>query len=103
MELRSYNVIRIYKDTVKCRIGDKLCVDKEKLEKNAPYIRELLSQVKTYNGEAHFCACNQRTDGEYWTPYLQIVEMLINLGIEIGCVSYIGKLENETIITFKNL
>lgn len=57
MELRSYNVIRIYMDTVKCRIGDKLCVDREKLEKNAPDIRELLSQVKTHNGEAHFCAC----------------------------------------------
>lgn len=49
MELRSYNVVRIYKDTVKCRIGDKLCVDKEKLEKNASYIRELLLQIKAYN------------------------------------------------------
>lgn len=52
-ELRSYNVVRIYEETVRCRIGQELCVDKQRLERNAPAIRELLFQIKTYDGEDH--------------------------------------------------
>ena len=98
VELRSYNVERIYKESVKCVLGNDLGVDKDKFNENIPAIKEMLSQVKTVNGFAHFCACNRRKDGEVWTPYLQIVEMLIRMGAKIGCVKYTGRLKPETLV-----
>lgn len=98
MELRSFNVERIYEESVKCIIGEDLGIDKAKFTKNIPEIIDMLSQIKTTNGYAHLCACNMRTDDEVWTPYLQIVEMLIRMGAKIGCVSYTGKLKPETLI-----
>lgn len=98
MELRSYNVERIYKESVRCLIGEDLGVDKDALNKNRAHIKEMLSQIKTIDGYAHLCACNKRTDDEIWTPYLQIVEMLIRMGSKIGCVKYEGKLKPETLI-----
>lgn len=97
-ELRSFNVERIWNESVKCVIGEDLGIDKQKFEKNVPAIKEMLSQVETVDGYAHLCACNKRKDGEQWTPYLQIVEMLIRLGHKIGCVKYTGKLKNETLV-----
>lgn len=100
MELRSFNVERIYKETVKCVIGDDLGIDKEKFNKNIPEIKDMLSQIDTEDGFVYLCACNRRKDGETWTPYLQIVEMLIRMGIKIGCVKSfgVGKLTAETLI-----
>lgn len=98
MELRSFNVERIYKESVKCVIGEDLGIDKNKFNENVPAIKEMLSQIKTINGCAHLCACNRRTDDEIWTPYLQIVEMLIRMGARIGCVEYTGKLRPESLI-----
>ena len=98
MELRSFNVERIYKESVKCSIGEDLGIDKDKFSENVPAIKEMLSQIKTTNGFAHLCACNRRTDDEIWTPYLQIVEMLIRMGAKIGCVKYTGKLKPESLI-----
>lgn len=98
MELRSFNVERIYKESVKCVIGEDLGIDKDKFNENVPAIKEMLSQIKTINGCAHLCACNRRTDDEIWTPYLQIVEMLIRMGARIGCVEYTGKLRPESLI-----
>lgn len=98
MELRSFNVEKIYKESVKCVIGEDLGIDKEKFTENIPAIKEMLSQVKTVKGFAHLCACNRRKDEEIWTPYLQIVEMLIRMGAKIGCVKYTGKLKPETLI-----
>lgn len=97
-ELRSFNVERIYKETVKCVIGEELGTDKAALEKNTPAIRDMLSQIQTVNGYVHLCACNRRMDGEIWTPYLQIVEMLIRMGARIGCVKYHGELKPDTLI-----
>ena len=98
MELRSFNVERIYKESVKCIIGEDLGIDKTKFNENVPAIKEMLSQIKTTDGYAHLCACNKRTDDEIWTPYLQIVEMLIRMGAKIGCVKYKGKLKPESLI-----
>lgn len=98
MELRSFNVERIYKESVKCVIGEDLGINKNKFTENVPAIKEMLSQIKTVDGFAHLCACNRRTDDEIWTPYLQIVEMLIRMGAKIGCVKYMGKLKPETLI-----
>lgn len=89
---------RIYKESVKCVIGEDLGIDKDKFNENVPAIKEMLSQIKTINGCAHLCACNRRTDDEIWTPYLQIVEMLIRMGARIGCVEYTGKLRPESLI-----
>ena len=98
MELRSFNVERIYKESVKCIIGEDLGIDKTKFNENVPAIKEMLSQIRTSNGYAYLCACNRRTDDEIWTPYLQIVEMLIRMGAKIGCVKYTGKLKPESLI-----
>lgn len=99
IELRSYNVERIWHETAICTIGNEVGVHKEILEKNAPAIREMVSQIETdKDGNVPFMFCNHRKDGELWTPYLQIVEMLIRLGKKIGCVSWEGNLYSETII-----
>lgn len=98
MELRSFNVERVYKESVKCVIGEELGVDKERLKENTPAIKDMLSQIRTLEGYAHLCACNRRKDDEIWTPYLQIVEMLIRMGAKIGCVEYAGKLKPDTLI-----
>ena len=103
MELRSFNVERIYKESVKCIIGDDLGVDKVELEKNTPFIKDMLSQIKTYEGCTPLLCCNIRKDYEVWTPYLQIVEMLIRMGKKIGCVEYEGKLKPKTIIKIVNI
>ena len=83
MELRSYNVERVYKDCVKCRIGDSIGVDKEQLERHKEDIKSMCSQIAHYNGWTLLAAANIRTDGEVWTPYMQIIEMLILLGVKI--------------------
>lgn len=98
MELRSFNVERIYKESVKCVIGEDLGIYKDKFAKYVPAIKDMLSQIKTTDGYAHLCACNRRRDGEIWTPYLQIVEMLIRMGARAGCVTYEGKLMPESLI-----
>lgn len=67
IELRSYNVERIYNETVKCIIKGDLAVDKKMLEKNAPLIKELLSQVMVIKGgmpllRTSFCIYNTYHD-----------------------------------------
>lgn len=98
MELRSFNVERIYKESVKCVIGEDLGIDKRKFTENVSAIKEMLSQIKTTDGYALLCTCNRRTDDEIWTPYLQIVEMLIRMGAKAGCVKYKGKLKATSLI-----
>lgn len=99
MELRSYNVERIYKNTVKCLLGDVLGIDKKEFAKAKPDVKSMLSQIQTYDGKVHLCAANKRTDGEVWTPWLQIVEMLIRMGERAGYVKYEGRLKSETLLT----
>lgn len=100
MELRSFNVERVYGETVRCVIDEEVGTDKYMLEKNTPAIKEMISQIATVDGCAHLCACNRRKDGEIWTPYLQIVEMLIRMGARIGCVTYEGNLRADTLVRF---
>lgn len=98
MELRSYNVEKIYQESVKCAIGETLGINRDKFEENIPAIKDMLHQIETENGFVHLCACNRRTDGEVWTPYLQIVIMLIRMGAKAGCVYYEGDLKPESLI-----
>lgn len=100
LELRSFNVEKIWKESVKCVIGEDLGVDKKKFEENTPAIKSLISQIKTYDGQAHLCKCHIRHDDEIWTPYLQIVEMLIRMGARTGLIKYEGTLKIDTVITF---
>lgn len=101
MELRSYNVERVYRDCVICAFGEALGIRKPALAENMSNIMDMLSQIETSDGKAPLQTCNLRKDGETWTPYLQIVEMLIRLGRKIGAVEYEGKLNADTIITIK--
>ena len=101
MELRSFNVERIYKDCVICTLGEDIGIRKLKLEECKADIIDMLQQVETQNGKTTFQTCNLRKDGETWTPYLQIVEMLIRLGRKIKAVEYEGRLDVDTIITIK--
>lgn len=99
MELRSYNVERVYKESVKCVLGDDIGVDKTKLSENAENIRSMISQIDVApDNRTLFKFCNQRKDGETWTPYLQIVEMLIRMGRKLGYVKYETPLNENTII-----
>lgn len=98
MELRSFNVERIYRESVKCVIGEDLGIDKNKFAENVPATKEMLSQIKTVDGYTHLCAYNRRTDDGIWTPYLLLVKMLIRMDAKIGCVKYTGKLKPETLI-----
>lgn len=101
MELRSYNVERIYNECVVCSIGEDLGVRKSLLEDSRDDIISMLKQISTVDGKAVFKMCNLRKDGESWTPYLQIVAMLIRLGRMLNAVEYYGTLKEETIITIK--
>ena len=101
MELRSFNVARVYTDCVKCCIGEDLGVNKEQLSQHTTDIKDMCSQIAVYNGWTLVATANIRKDGEVWTPYLQIVEMLIRLGRKIGVVEYEGKLKPDTIVTIK--
>lgn len=102
MELRSYNVERAYKDCVRYRIGNDLGVNKPELLLREAEIKSMIKQIARSNGKTILSMANLRTDGETWTPYLQIVEMLILLGVKIGVLSFEGQLNENTIITFND-
>lgn len=102
MELRSYNVERVYKDCVKCRIGSDIGVDKEQLERYKEDIKSMCSQIARWKGHTYLFTANIRKDGETWTPYMQIIEMLILLGAKIGVLSFEGQLNETTKVTFND-
>ena len=99
MELRSFNVERVYREVVKVRIGNEIGVDKDALSKWENDIYEMLQQLDLTTGKAR--QFNKRSDGEVWTPYMQIVEMLLLLGNKIGCVKFSGELNPQTLITIE--
>lgn len=101
MELRSYNVESVYNECVKCRIGEELGVRQE-IYANEGNIASMLSQIDTKGGRVPLNMANIRKDGEVWTPYLQIVEMLVLMGKKLGLVSYRGELTETTIIKIKD-
>lgn len=100
MELRSYNVEKIYNAVVKCRIGDDIGVRKVDLYIWKDEIKCLVDQIARSGNQTILAMANLRSDGETWTPYLQIVEMLIVMGKKIGALSFEGKLKEDTKITF---
>lgn len=100
MELRSYNVKKVWVDSVSCRIGDEIGIT-EQFSRNEKYIRSMVSQIARCNKKMPLKLCNQRKDGEYWTPFIQIIEMLILMGKRCGLLTYEGKLNQNTIINFK--
>lgn len=100
MELRSFNVENVYAECVKCTIGEDIGVDKRMLFHHRGNIRGMLSQISEKDATAVFNECHKRKDGEEWTPYLQIVRMLILLGKKLNYVSFEGKLAPDTVIKF---
>lgn len=104
MELRSFNVERIWRSVVKCVIGEELGVDKEKLSMHKTDIESMIYQLyMDAEGDCPLLMCNKRKDGEIWTPYLQIVEMLIRMGRKIGIITYEGSLTKITLIHRKDI
>ena len=99
MELRSYNVERVWLESVKCVIGEDLGVDRDQLLNHKSDIESMVSQVQTTNeGLVIAKLFNVRRDGETWTPYFQIVEMLIRMGKKVGVLTYENKLTPDTTI-----
>ena len=104
MELRSFNVERIWSSVVKCVIGNDIGVDKKKLAEHRNDIESMIYQIDMDDdGNCPFVKCNRRKDGETWTPYLQIVSMLIKMGRKIGIISYAGSLTGFTNIHRKDI
>ena len=81
MELRSFNVQRVYKECVKVAIQDTLGVNKDKLDIHKKDIESMVSQLPD---STPLNLCHVRVDGEQWTPYLQVVKMIVLLGIHLG-------------------
>lgn len=105
MELRSFNVERIYSDCVTCVLGNDIGTKKAMLDLYTEDIRDMLSQIETETMGSTVCnlfgLCHIRKDGEQWTPYLQIVKMLMLLGRRLKFVDWKGELKPNTVITFK--
>ena len=98
MELRTYNVQRVYKDVVKVVVQDKVGVN-ENFDKYIPQIKDMISQVRVdFRNTFPLSMGHIRKDGEQWTPYLQPVIMLVQLANRAKLVSYEGRLTPMTII-----
>ena len=96
MELRSFNVERLWSEVVTIRIGDEIGIRHDLLQQHTTDIKDMITQLAYKEGlEKRF---NMRKDGEVWTPYLQIVEMLLLMGKKLGYVSITGKCSPNAII-----
>lgn len=103
MELRSFNVEKIWRSVVKCVIGDEIGVDKKELAAHKEDIESMVDQIDMDDeGNCPLLKCNKRKDGETWTPYLQIVEMLIKMGRKVGVITYKGSLTKFTSVHRKD-
>ena len=104
MELRSYNVERIFKDCITCVLGNLVGTRKEELEKYAADILDMIRQIPTEEVAGKQCSvfglCHNRRDGKQWTPYLQIIRMLLLLARRLDYVYWEGELEPDTVIWF---
>ena len=99
MELRSFNVERVWKDSVKCVLGEDLGINREQLNLHTEDIKDMVSQVQTTeDGLVVAKLFNVRKDGEIWTPYFQVCEMLIRMGKRINVLTYDGTLTLDSII-----
>ena len=96
MELRSYNVEKIWNEVVIARIGSDIGVRAEPLKTHTEDIKDMLRQLAYKKNMAMYF--NTRSDGEVWTPYMQIVEMLLLLGSRLGYVKIHGKLSAKATI-----
>jgi hypothetical protein len=95
MELRTFNVQRVYFYCVKCTIGDSIGVNHLKIEENRENIKSMVAQLPK---NQPLNKCHIREDGEQWTPYVQVVMMLVLLGIHIGVLKGVTPLLETTII-----
>lgn len=64
--------------------------DTEKLNEKADVVKDLLSQIDYPGEETRIEFLNVRKDGEIWTPYLQIVMALLQMGEALGVVKFSG-------------
>lgn len=104
MELRSFNVEKIWRSVVKCVIDDEIGVNKNELDAHKKDIESMIDQIDMDDeGNCPLLKCNRRKDGETWTPYLQIVEMLIKMGRKVGAITYKGSLTKFTSVHRKDV
>ena len=95
MELRTFNVTKVYFYCVKCAIGNDLGVNKDKIDYHRKDIAEMVSQLPD---NEILAKCHVRKDGEQWTPYLQVVRMIVLLGAHIGAITLTEELKETTIV-----
>lgn len=103
MELRSFNVERVYKECVTCKVGSSVGVRPEVLKERKAEIVDMLDQIEFATEQQQLRFCNVRKDGEVWTQYLQPVEMLMLLGRTIGRVAFSGPINPRTLIHLKKM
>jgi hypothetical protein len=96
MELRSYNVEKVWREVVTVRMGNGIGVRRELLTQHTEDIKDMLGQLAYKKNMAMYF--NTRADGETWTPYMQIVEMLLLMGERIGCVKIHGNLSAKSLV-----
>ena len=95
MELRTYNVEDIWFTHVIIEMDEELGVQKS-FWSQIENLKDMLSQIQSENGSFILSRGHIRKDGEQWTPYLQIIKMLVLMGKKSGLVSYEGKLLSDT-------
>ena len=96
MELRSFNVERVYSECV-VNVGKDKAFVKAKLTEHKSDIADMVSQLAWNNNEIVFQFACFRADGEKWTPYLQIIKMLFVLAKKINIVTFAELNENSVI------
>jgi hypothetical protein len=94
-ELRSSTVRRAYRECVLCEVAGEIGVFKNYLRIWIPHIKDMVGQLPT---DLPMNMLHTRLDGEQWTPYLQVVRMLVLLGEKIKILTFDGKLTDKTII-----
>ena len=102
MELRSYNVEKVWNACVKCRLKNSIGVDKQAFQDHIQDINDMVNQIYTEGRCIKLRFANVRKDYEIWTPYLQIVEMLILMGARTGVLKFDGDLNEDTLIIIEN-
>lgn len=91
MELRAYNVEDVWFSHVIIELDGVIGVRKSFWEQKEK-VKSMLSQIAVKDGCFVLARGHIRKDGEQWTPYLQLIRMLVLMGEKLGLVKYEGEL-----------
>lgn len=98
MELRTYNVEDIWFTHVIIELDGVIGVRKSFWDQKEK-VKDMISQIANKDRTFILAQGHIRSDGEQWTPYLQIIRMLILMGEKLGLVKFEGKLLPQSKIT----